>query len=463
MTMSTAVATYDAADPSRRLPVLVPERSGAAQRADAESLYAACAGPASVGHLVTIIFIAVFMLWGGFIPLAGGAIGAGIIAPEGSRKTVQHLEGGIIARLEVKDGDDVTAGQPLVVLDSVQPQTNVDILRGQRLRLVAKQARLEAEITGAKQIVFPAELIGPDSKLDPAAQPQLQMFETRRWSMQARKNVLRQRLEQLSEQIKGYQAQAQSANHQLALVREESQVKSSLMLRGLISKPEAMRLQRLDAEITGRQGELLSNISRSQQQIGETNMQLLQIDAERIDQIADELDKVRLELADLRQKLMSGEDVLRRMVIAAPVAGKIVNLRFKTIGGIVQRGEPILDIVPAGDALIIEAQINPIDIKTVHVGLTANVHLSAYSSRMMPRLSGVVRYVSADRIIDQTTKQGYYLARVEIDRAELQAIPGVELVPGMAADILIVSEQRSMLRYLFQPLRDALRRSMREV
>lgn len=426
-------------------------------------LPAACAKPVCGGYLLTGVFILVFLLWGGLVPLAGGALAPGVIAPESSRKTVQHLEGGIIMRLGVREGDFVAAGQTLFELDDTQPRTNVEILRNQRLRVMARQARLEAELSGAAEILFPPDLLTDTGAPVGVALSQVSIFASRRASMQARKDVLSRRLQQLSEQIKAFRAQERSADMQLALVRDESNAKRSLMERGLIAKPEALRLQRMEADMNGRLGELTASVARTEQQIGEVNMQLLQLDAERIDQIADESDKVRLELAELHQKLRSAEDILQRVVVTAPVSGRVVNLRFKTIGGIVQRGEPVLEIVPTGDALVIEARINPVDIHNVHAGLEAQVHLAISASRTLPRLFGTVRSVAADRNVDQATRQPFYLARIEIDRNELLRLTGVEAIPGMSADVLIVAEKRSMLRYLLQPFEDALRRSLREV
>jgi HlyD family secretion protein/epimerase transport system membrane fusion protein len=348
------------------------------------------------------------------------------------------------------------------VIDDKQASTTVDILRNQHHRLLASQVRLEAELNGASLVVFPSQFMQGD-RLDAIAASQLKIFETRRASVQARKDVLGQRLEQLNELIKGYRAQLRSVADQLVLVREEGEAKTSLVERGLISKPEAFRLKRMDADLAGRQGELTANVARTQQQIGETEMQLVQINAERVDQIANESDKVRLELAEVTQKLRSAEDVLRRTIVTAPVAGKVVNLRVKTIGGIVQRGEPLLDIVPGDDALVIEARVAPIDINIVQAGLPAHVHLGTHASQVMPSLSGVVRSVSPDRLIDQATRQPYYLARVEINRDDVQRLSGVELIPGMSADVLVVAKERSMLGYLLQPLSNALWRSLREV
>jgi HlyD family secretion protein/epimerase transport system membrane fusion protein len=259
-------------------------------------------------------------------------------------------------------------------------------------------------------------------------------------------------------------AQFESANVQLALIAEELQGKEQLRRREIISKPELLKLQRAEAEIQGRRGEYLGNISRVKQQIGETRNQLLALDAERADQIATQLDQARVDLATTTERLHASKDVLNRTIVPAPVSGTVVNLRIKTEGGVIQRGEPILDIVPAEEVLLLDARVSPADIDAVQIGLQAQVNLTAYASRGLPRINGVVRSLSADRLVDPVSNQPYYLARVEVDRAELRRIdPRLELVPGMPAEVLIVTRERTVVQYLWEPLQRAFWRSMREV
>ena len=200
------------------------------------------------------------------------------------------------------------------------------------------------------------------------------------------------------------------------------------------------------------------------QEIGETKLQILSIDAERADQIAADADKVRADLTEVTEKLHASADVLQRTVVVAPVSGTVVDVKFKTVGGVVQRGEPIMSIVPSSDELIIEGRVTPLDRKAVHSGLQAQIHLSAYSSRVVPKIPGTVRTVSADRLVDDTTHQPYYLARVAVDRQTLEQLaPTVDLIPGMPVEVLIVTERRTMFDYILKPFRDAFWRSFREI
>lgn len=432
---------------------------------DSEPLSRAIRTPFIVGSAVSGVLVGGFILWGALAPLAGGAVAAGTISPDGSRRTVQHLEGGIIASLRVRDGDVVHAGDPLVILDNLQPAAAYEALLNQQQTLAATYARLSSEHQDRDRVVFPPELTAaPSPALRTIIEGQQRIFASRRSTHVAKRGILRQRIEQFGQQIAALEAQAASARRQLVLVADELEGKEQLRKKEIISKPDLLRLQRTQAEIEGRLGEYLGTISRVRQQIGETEMQLLALEAERVDQVATQLDQTRAELATVTERLLASKDILTRTSVTAPIGGTVVGLRFKTEGGVIQKGEPILDIVPAEEILLIDARVAPTDIDAVRPGLSAQVHLTAYSSRGLPRINGVVRTVSADRLVDPTTNQPYYLARVEVQRAELKRIdPKLELIAGMPAEVLIVTGERTMIQYLLEPLLRAFWRSFREV
>jgi len=420
--------------------------------------------PARWGVALVVFFVLAFGSWGWLVPLDGGAVAPGVVNPDSGKKTIQHLEGGIIAELPVREGERVKAGQPLVVLESTQARAAHETLVQQQLSLLARKARLEAERAGLSRIDWPAELRAAQANIKPVLDAQQEVFDTRRQTHASRREILAQRIEQLLHQIRGYEAQVLSASKQIGFVAEELTAKEYLVRRGLIPKPEALRLRRTDAEISGKMGEYEAEIARARQQIGEARLQILAVDAERADQVTGDFEKVRGELADVNEKMLASADVVRRTVVAAPVDGTVVDIKFKTLGGVVQRGEPILSIVPAGDELIVEARLTPVDVKAVHAGLEARLNLSAWSSRLVPKIPGIVRTVSADRLTDETTRQPYYLARVAVDRPTLQRMaPGIDLIPGMPVEVLVVTERRTMLDYLLRPFDDALWRSFREI
>lgn len=432
---------------------------------DVDALRSTIRGPVRIAYGLIIVFLVGFVAWAVVVPIAGGAVASGIISPDGSRRTVQHFEGGIVRALLVRDGDAVAAGEPLLELENVQPKATRDMLAGQLRTLLATQARLEAERAGLEDFALAPEAIirwGPQTR--DAERTQRDLMRARREAHESRLRVLRQRIVQLEEQIAGFTSQVESATRQLELIAEELEGKQILLEKGIMPKPEILRLQRAEAEIGGRRGEYLSAIARARQQIGETELELLSAEAERADAIASQLVDVESELASVREKLLASEDVLERTIVSAPVSGVVVDLRIKTVGGVVRAGEPILDLVPSDDALVIDAQVAPRDIDVVAPGLLAQIHLSAFSSRSMPRIDGTVRSVSADRLVDQQSGRAYYLARVEVNRERLAEVDStIELVPGMPADVLIVTGERTLVDYLFQPFLDAVRRSFREV
>lgn len=430
------------------------------------ALAASVRKPLRAGVALILVFLGGFLAWGATVPIAGGAVAPGVISPDGNRRTVQHLEGGIIAELRVRDGDKVAAGRPLLVLESVQARTVFNAVLHQHRTLLATQARLGAEQDGRTEMDLPAEF--RDANLHPdlggILEQQRAMLATRRTAHESRVRVLRQRIEQSQEQIRALEAQAASATAQLALIAEELTGKAQLLRQGLVPRPQFLLLQRTRAEIQGRLGEHIGTIARTRQVIGEAEMQILSLEADRSDKVSEGLDKVRSELAGVSERLQASHDVLARTVVTAPISGTVVNLRFKTVEGVIRAGDAILDIVPDEEKLLIDARVAPTDIDVVRAGLAAQVRLTAYSSRGLPRINGAIRTVSADRLNDQATGQPYYLARVEVERGELERIgAGVELIPGMPAEVLIIKRQRTMIDYLLEPFHEAFRWSLREV
>jgi len=446
--------------PGGPIEVLAPH----ARRHHQHSLKRNIQRPNRIGFFIVLTFAATFVVWGILTPLAGGALAPGILAPVQGKKVVQHLEDGIIAELRVHDGDIVEVGQPLVVLEDVQARANHDALQQQRWSLLAKQARLQAESDGRSEIAWPVEVQPTNPNIATIINAQRTVFDTRATELVTKKNILHQRIEQVSEQIKGIEAQVDSASSQLELIAEELQGKEVLLRQGLMPKPEYLRLKRTKVEIEGRRGEYLAQIAKARQEISEAQLQIVKAGAERATQVASESDSVRADLTNTVEKLRSSEDVLKRTLVTAPISGTVVNLNFKTIGGVVEKGRPILEIVPSNDALVIEARVTPLDVKAVHNGLNAQIHFTAYSSRSTPRVPGTVQSVSADRILDSSTQQPYYLVKVNVDRDAMSRLaPNVKLIPGLPADVLIITEHRTMFDYLFQPFLEAFRRSFREV
>lgn len=435
---------------------------------DATSLGRRARGPLVLGSVTVLLFFGAFGAWATLAPLAGGAIAEGSISPEGSRRTVQHFEGGIVAEILVRDGDLVEAGDPLLVFEDVAARSRVDMLLSQRWAHQANLARLAAEDRGHEAIAFPEEMLALRPRQPNIATlivSQEEMLRTRRARLAAEKRMLRERIHQIDEETRGLAAQVESADRQLAIIAEEIADKSLLVERNLMPKPQLLALQRLEAEILGDRGEYEAQIARAKQQISETELQLATLDAEQAEANAKERDERLAALAEIDEELTASNDVLRRTVLPAPITGRVLDLRFKTRGGVVGAGEPVLELVPVDEELIVEAQVSPQDIDVVHPGLEAKVRLLAFSNRTTPEVTGVVRSVSADIMTAEDGSAAYYLARIEVDRGEFLKTIGedTDVVPGMPAQVLIISEHRTLLNYLTKPITDAFNRSFREV
>jgi HlyD family type I secretion membrane fusion protein len=420
--------------------------------------------PIVIGVAVLATFVAGFSAWVALAPLSGAAIAFGVVSPDGNRKTVQHLEGGIIREILVEDGRSVAAGDTLIRLDDTATRATHDRLQARYLALSATRARLVAEQAGAERITFPEELddgAHPDAGALRAAE--IGRFETRRTALAGQRDILRQLVAQRREEIGGLGAEIASQTEQLRLIAEEAADVADLLKRGLERKPRLLALKRGTAQIEGLRAENQAKVARARQAIREAELKILNLDSTRQDEIAAELSRIGSELFDLEEQLRASADILRRLVVTAPVTGTVVGLRFRTAGGVVAAGEAILDLVPADDELLIDAKVAPTDIDVVHAGLVAQVHFLAYRQRTMMRIDGRVRQVSADSLTDPDTGQPYFAARIEIDRQQLAELaPEVALTPGMPAEVLVLTGERTMLETLLDPIRTVFRRGLRE-
>ena len=419
--------------------------------------------------LVGLIIVAVFFVglggWAATAPIAAAALASGVVSPDGSRRTVQHLEGGIIAEMLVEDGSAVEAGDPLVVIDAVQSQAAFDMLMSELHTLTAVQTRVMAEIAGDEALDFPPPLraAAEDPSVADIMQVQRDLFASRTQTMEGRLAILGQRVGQLRAEISGLENHITSQDRQLALIAQEIVGVQRLVDQGLERLPRLLGLQRAEAEIQGEMARNTASIARAEQSIGETELQMMTIETQRLDELNEQLTEIRSQLIELRERILASEDILRRTVVTAPVSGIVVNMRFHTVSGVIGSGEPILDIVPRDDDMLIDARVSPVDIDVVHQGLTAQVVLSAYKQRNLPRIDGTVRTVSADSLVDEMTGQPYFLARVEVPQESLEGLDeDIRLAPGMPAEVMIMTGERTALNYILEPFVDTLRRSLRE-
>lgn len=424
-------------------------------------------GARMMGYSVALLFFGVLGIWSWYAPLSSAALAPGVVSPDGSRKTVQHLEGGIIRRIHVREGETIAAGDTLITLENVRALARLDELRERMIFLLATEARLltEADERDTINFDFPSDLIeAASAQVEVASRGQKQLFESRRETQDARARILAKRVDQLNEEIKGLEEVIAAQNEQLVLIGQELQATKELYDQGLQRLSPYLALQRQEADLKAERAANRASIARLGQQIGETELQLYAIGQQSREEVNEELSRVRTELATIRSQIPERADALLRTTVTAPIAGQVLNIRVTTeTGGILRPGGEILDIVPDNAALIVDARVSPQDIDTVYPGMSAQVLLTAYAQRNLPRIYGSLQSVSADRLIDERTGEPYFLAKVFVDAEELAALAEeVELMVGMPADVMILTGERTMLDYLLKPFSDSLRGSFRE-
>lgn len=420
--------------------------------------------PRSLGLWATTLFILVFGGWSVLAPLASAALAPGVISPDGRRKTIQHLEGGIIRSIHVREGDAVKAGDPLVTLADTKAKALDAEVRERLLHALAMEARLEAERVEAAEISFQEILLrGGSKELQQIMNGQRQLFLSRRAAHDGRAQILEARIRQLEEQNAGLKEVIAAEDQQLALIEEEISTAKELLEKGLERKPRVLALRREHANIAAMKAANRAKIAENAQAIGETRLQLLTTTEDRQEKIASELAEIRRVLAELKGQLPSREDILERTVIRAPIAGRVMDLRVTTESGVVNPGQPLLDIVPDSAELVIDARVRPTDIERVSPGMPARVVLTAYRQRNLPQIHGRLRSISADALADERTGASYFLAKVEVAPEELAALDGeVQLLPGMPAEVMLMDGEQSLFTYLLAPILDSGRRGLRE-
>ncbi len=398
--------------------------------------------------------------WSMLAPLESAAVAPGTVAVEFNRKTIKHLEGGIVSRILVAEGDRVRAGQTLIELDRTQARAQLELLRGRRALAASRQARLVAERDGADRIAYPEGLDrqGNETRLADIIARQAGIFAARRAAMASQTAILAMRIGQLDEEIIGLEGQIASARAGLAILGEEIAIVETLLDKGLARRPRLLELRRRQAERQGELSKALAAVARAGQRIGETRLQINDLGMVRAAEVTQELRDVQTELLELDERLRVARDVMARGRITAPLDGTVVGLQVHTIGGVIGAAEPLVHIVPADEKLIVEARIDPIDIDVVRAGLAARVDLTPFNSRHSAALAGTVVSVSADSLVEETSGRAYYLARIELG----DITPGIVLRPGMPAQVIIITGRHTIMEYLVKPITQSFNVAFRE-
>jgi HlyD family type I secretion membrane fusion protein len=434
--------------------------AGALRREDAE-VAADWKRPAAIGYAIIVFTFVILGGWAAFAQLDSAVTAPGTVAVETNRKAVQHLEGGLISEIFVREGQRVNEGDVLFRLDPTQAKASYELQRSQLDFLLAQEARLSAEREGSETIVWPVELQdnGRPNVLR-AIDDQNKQFLERRASLLGQIDLLNSKIEQYNTEIGGLTLERKGTTNQLMYINEELVDVNQLLKGNLVPKSRALSLERERSRLEGVVGRSTADEAKARTGIGETELQIRQIRTKFLEDVAGAILDIRQKISDAREKLRVATDVFQRLDIVAPVSGSVQSLKVFTISGVIKAGDTLAEIVPDHDALIIQAHISPHDMDIVSPGMRAEVRFTSFQSSVLPIVLGRLENVSRDRLLDDVTHQPYFLANVIAE--DVPEAIRKRLVAGMPADLVFSTGERTVLTYLVRPLKDRMGLALRE-
>ncbi len=420
-------------------------------------------GVARIGYAIIGVML-LGLVAAAFMPIAASVIANGVVSAEGNRKTIQHLEGGMLRKILVREGEKVKAGQVLFELDPTQANAAAGITKNQYVALKALEARLLAERDQRPSISFPADLLAQrsDPMVARAIADEEVQFQERRQTLQGQVDLMNGQREQYQSEIEGIDRQTQGLKDQLGYIQDELSDLRKIYDKGLVPRPRLLALEREQASLSGSIGRLTADRAKAVQGISDTQLKIRQIKQEFFEQVSQNITETRVKLAEVTEKEVVASDALKRIKIVSPVNGTAQNLRFFTEGAVVRPAEPLVDIAPDDEAFVIQAHFAPTDVDNVYPGMVTEVRLPAFHSREIPILNGKIESVSRDRLSDPEGKTSYFLGIVTVDIKQLPKPLRAKVTAGMPAQVIVPTRKRTVLDYLISPLRDTLRTTMRE-
>lgn len=429
-----------------------------------ETLPTSDKGYRRLGLAILLIAFGGFGTWALTASLAVAVVAPGSVSMETFKRTVQHLEGGIVRELLVEDGDKVDAGDPLVILSDTQARSQLDIARSQYLINRAMEVRLLAEQEEAEQLTFPDELMQTDRpRVQQVLAVQQSLFLARRESLQGALQSLDEQSQQMRDQIDGLESQIGINRRRVGSLRAEADDFRSLFREGLGDNQRLRELERQVLEYEGRIAEHRSQIARLKSQISENQLQKEVRRQEFQSEVGEQLRNAQSQIAEAEERITSLSDQVERTTISAPVSGTVVGRQVNTQGAVIRGGDPIMDIVPAGDGFVVEARVPNRDIDHIYIGQPTNIRFSAFNQRLTNEIAGEIIYVSADSFEDEATGQMYYKTRVRVtEEGRKDMNERMQLLSGMPAEVLIKTGERTFASYIAKPISDMLARAMQE-
>lgn len=419
---------------------------------------------AFAGYLTLAAFAGAFGYWAAAAPLAGAVIAPGVVAAAGQNISIQHLEGGIVRELHVREGERVSAGEPMLDLDPTIVEAQLNRLLRQSIALEARAARLEAERDGLEEMAVPADLfqVPLDPQVAKVVDEQRREFVARLSRHRAELAILNQRISALEATVPGLEAQKTAAEEQLRVVDEEVTRKQQLLDQGLTDRSDYAVLLRSQAELIGQIAALQSQIASSSIQVVEAREQIERLETGRVEEALAELNTARATLADVEEQIIAATSVVERIVVRAPVDGIVVDAQYNSVGGIVSPGATIFELLPTTNDLLIAARVQPHDIDAVAIGQEARLRFTGLNVRQTPEVPGTVIYVGADRRVDEYTREAFFEVRLEPTRELPPGITQEQIYPGIPVEAYISTGERTFLDYLLKPIQDSFSRAFRE-
>ncbi|WP_374063494.1 HlyD family type I secretion periplasmic adaptor subunit [Pseudomonas cichorii] len=415
-----------------------------------------------LGYGILIIVFGIFGTWSAIAPLDGAVHAPGVVTVQTYRKTVQHLEGGIVKEILARDGDIVKKGAPLIVLDDAQLRAEYDMVHNQLIASKATEARLIAERDNLSQITFSTIVDTSSQRGLEARDSETQVFNARRSARTGQILVLQERISQLNAQIQGTESIIKAKDNLEKSYAHEIADLNELLSQGFIDKQRLLEQERKLDVLKSEVSEHRSSIIKTRLQINETQLQTLQINKDFNSEVTKNLTDTQTKNYDLEEKSAALADRLKRIIIRSPDDGMVIGMTIHTVGGIVRQATPLLDVVPSVSDLIVEAQVSTNDINRIAIGKLADIRFTAFNNSTTPVIQGVVISISADRLTDEKNGLPYYLIKINVTPEGLKKLGNRKLLSGMPAEILINSGERTLLQYLLQPARDAIAESMIE-
>ncbi|MBD3847244.1 HlyD family type I secretion periplasmic adaptor subunit [Bosea sp. SSUT16] len=403
-----------------------------------------------------------FGAWAVTARLDNAAVASGVVAVDSKRKTVSHLEGGILKTLLKAEGERVAKDEPLLRLEDARARAELQQLEAKRIGLEAKLARLRAEQANAPEVDFPDIVERGESPIArEVLRAELTLFKSRAQVHDGKINIQQRVIEQHQAESEALNAQIDATIRQRSLIDDEVRILTDLYEKRYAKRSQLVELQTRQSELSGRAGEFAARKAKAEQAVAGANLEILSISLERQNQIAGDIQEAQLALSEVIERIVQARDVLRRLIVTAPQEGIVTNIRMRTAGSVITAGEAILDIVPENEPLIVEAKVDPRDIDVVRVGAPTRVRLTAFNSRTLPPLEAKVTYVAPDQLVDEKSGVAYFVVRAEIDPDSLKGHK-IVLHAGMTAEVMIVNGARRAIDYLISPFTDSFNRAFRE-